>query len=440
MSSPRILRSLYRSLWRALKPLEPPAATAAVWQSLLLDRTAVEDRPPWHPGAQDSRDDTQDEVVQSLFRKILRQAMGRGGNAAPTHLNMRFPSQIDTSTCSLRSLLRREFQAPADEAAAATRQAVCFLVMRKLNEKLSWAHALRDKLPSSPLSVVAPSCKHAAIQPAPQVHVLPAHPAADYLRPGAFLLAHPLLTGYFRRTVLCILDHREESTDLAAQQARGTYGLIVNRLAVTDEEKVMRLEDALYPMPEDLAEHLGDVVVRDGGPVHASLQMLHVATAGAAHVGGTLLETITDTKDDDPTVADTTLQPPPIKYQGDLTQTAAAVAAGHLDATTQVSIYLGASSWTVGQLQSEVERGLWLPCRAPVALALQGRLVAASRSENDDDEQPQVEASTGETTTAMDDLYLSMLAACGPREAELARLIQFDDKVEHPYRRPCDSF
>jgi hypothetical protein len=40
----------------------------------------------------------------------------------------------------------------------------------------------------------------------------------------------------------------------------------------------------------------------------------------------------------------------------------------------------------------------------------------------------------------MDELYLSMLAACGPQEAALARLIQFDNNAEHPYRRPCDSF
>uniref|UniRef100_A0A7S4J863 Uncharacterized protein n=1 Tax=Odontella aurita TaxID=265563 RepID=A0A7S4J863_9STRA len=37
--------------------------------------------------------------------------------------------------------------------------------------------------------------------------VLPTVPPSSYLRPGAYLVAHPLMPGYFARTVIVLLDH-----------------------------------------------------------------------------------------------------------------------------------------------------------------------------------------------------------------------------------------
>jgi len=55
------------------------------------------------------------------------------------------------------------------------------------------------------------------------------------LKCGNYLVAHPLMTGYFARSVIVLLDHTLESTDSSDEQKGGTYGLIVNRLALQPE-------------------------------------------------------------------------------------------------------------------------------------------------------------------------------------------------------------
>ena len=56
------------------------------------------------------------------------------------------------------------------------------------------------------------------------------------LKCGNYLVAHPLMTGYFARSVIVLLDHTLESTDTSSdEQKGGTYGLIVNRLALQPE-------------------------------------------------------------------------------------------------------------------------------------------------------------------------------------------------------------
>ena len=56
------------------------------------------------------------------------------------------------------------------------------------------------------------------------------------LKCGNYLVAHPLMTGYFARSVIVLLDHTPESTDNSSdEQKGGTYGLIVNRLALQPE-------------------------------------------------------------------------------------------------------------------------------------------------------------------------------------------------------------
>lgn len=153
------------------------------------------------------------------------------------------------------------------------------------------------------------------------------------LQCGSFLIAHPLMTGYFAKSVILLLDHTEassKSTSSTENQAEseevgsgGTYGLIINRLAlqpVSSEKRLdiirQRLEekklqqqsernaDGATPttsksksedatsvnlmrpitllqainasdLPEAVQEAFGDVPVREGGPVNLSLQMIH---------------------------------------------------------------------------------------------------------------------------------------------------------------------
>lgn len=92
-----------------------------------------------------------------------------------------------------------------------------------------------------------------------------------------------------------------------------------------------------------------------------------------------------------------------------------------------VCFYAGASCWELRQLESEIERGFWIPCRGPPEIALTGTC-----EHNDDDlvdvADPRPKA----------DLWLSMMCAMGQDEANLAHLMLEDDFVEDG--DPCDSF
>ncbi len=81
-----------------------------------------------------------------------------------------------------------------------------------------------------------------------------------------------------------------------------------------------------------------------------------------------------------------------------------------------VCFYAGASCWEARQLESEIERGFWIPCRGPPEIALTGKC-----------EHMQADS--------RDDLWLSMLSACGQDEANLAQLLVDADDVEV---LPCD--
>ncbi|KAL7461515.1 hypothetical protein ACHAXS_001935 [Conticribra weissflogii] len=173
---------------------------------------------------------------------------------------------------------------------------------------------------------------------------------ANPLQCGTYLVAHPLMTGYFAKTVIILLDHTEingnsiNDTDQVSGGGGGTYGLIINRLALEPkadssrkqweilgqqlEEKLRNLEEnrgvlnndtpqalndsvrsdaseatptvkstngtsnrqrpisllrALQPgcLPETVQIAFGDAPVREGGPVNLSLQMLHRKCVGA---------------------------------------------------------------------------------------------------------------------------------------------------------------
>ena len=468
-SSPLILRSLYRSLWRATKPFTPPAATAVPFQCL-LDRTGVEDpKDVWfsnvmgnnHENDKPGSKEEERTMVQQAFRRLLKQLIA-GENATPptttttakddddttTTRHMVFPRDVDPYR--LRRLLQREYRGKEDAVSAPLdpkwRQELAFLTLRKLNAKLSFVEDLWHR-GSSTSSKGQPPEQATTEQQSPlqspplpppwnePVIPLPASSSSSsYLQPGTFLIAHPSLSGYFRRSVICIVHHYDDN-DSASLASRGTYGLMVNRVCVVSssdqqDHPILTFGQALDPLPDDIAQAFGQAVVRDGGPVHSSLQMLHKSSTDDEDVykiGGQVLEPHPDldTENNKSSSTTTTIV---IKYRGDVKHAAAAVISDKLPAD-DFTFFVGASAWTVGQLESEIRRGFWLPCAAPVTLA-QGPTPSTSTPT----------PTSSSTLEAMDDFYLQVLAACGPQEAALANLVRHDDNEDHPFRKASDDF
>jgi len=409
-----------------------------------------------------------------LFRKLLRQVIGAGsgndidcGGTGGGIRQMVFPSDAPAVSAALRSAIRREFRCSSsdDKGDAKTkkkraekkdddddvpsppisrnydapaRREAAFTALRELNKKLRWADELRSKWPKEGASLYP----YHPQQAARFVDPLPTAPPSSYLRPGAYLIAHPNLTGYFRRSVICILDHREEidggDQDAGGGAAYGTYGLIVNRPCLTmhpsSNPRRLTLRDVIQPLPEDLTGAFGNTVVKDGGPVHVSLQMLHCATSeveDAVRIGGHPLAHIPppETAASDGRQGASNQQSPAVHtdravyYKGDIIHAANAVLSGNLD-REDCSFFVGASSWAVGQLEGEIERGCWLPCRGPPEIAHSGIC----------DHEPTPKGSARPKA----DLWLSMLSACGKDEAELAHLVYNDDGNDE-LGAPCDD-
>jgi putative AlgH/UPF0301 family transcriptional regulator len=91
-----------------------------------------------------------------------------------------------------------------------------------------------------------------------------------------------------------------------------------------------------------------------------------------------------------------------------------------------VSFFVGASTWTLGQLQNEIAQGFWIPCRGPTDIALTGICEHDANS-------PQ------NSKRPLADLWLSMMSACGEDEAKLSHLYYHDDDI-HDNGLPCDAF
>jgi hypothetical protein len=90
-----------------------------------------------------------------------------------------------------------------------------------------------------------------------------------------------------------------------------------------------------------------------------------------------------------------------------------------------VSFFVGASTWSPGQLAAEIAQGYWIPCRGPPEMALDGIC---------EHDEPTKES--GKRPLA--DLWLSMMSACGDDEAKLSHLFHHDHWDENGM--PCDDF
>jgi len=88
-----------------------------------------------------------------------------------------------------------------------------------------------------------------------------------------------------------------------------------------------------------------------------------------------------------------------------------------------ISFFVGASTWSPGQLASEIAQGYWIPCRGPPDMALDGIC----------EHEP-----TTSGNRPLADLWLSMMSACGEDEAKLSHLFHCDHCDENGL--PCDAF
>ena len=443
-TSALLIRRLYRSILKAAKPFGDASessltTTTAIDRNkakvltCLLHRTGYEDES-WASFLRDASDNDDaddldfdmedDEDMQQpqriLFRTLLREVV-----AGESIRQMQWPHAVDLTL--LRSIIRREFRNSSESKSAphtpVVRQKVAFMTLTALNQKLAWYEALQAD---------APSVRHG--QAAAFVSTLPMNPPSSYLRPGAYLIAHPHLSGYFRRTVVCLLDHKQEQETVPGSY--GTYGLIVNRTRLSPQtQKSLTLEEVLRPLPEELASSFGGCDVKEGGPVHMSLQMLHSLTADQEElqIGGSpiaMMPSHDETTASSSSNASAMLSSSPsllsdraVYYKGDIVTAAHAVQSGSLD-RQDVTFFVGATAWQPGQLESEIERGYWLPCRGPPEIAHSGSCIHEPLAEG----EPRPVA----------DLWLSMLSACGEAEAELAHLLSVDNG-ESELGRACDD-
>ena len=93
--------------------------------------------------------------------------------------------------------------------------------------------------------------------------------------------------------------------------------------------------------------------------------------------------------------------------------------------TDDVAFFVGASTWSVDQLSSEIAQGFWIPCRGPPEMALTGVC------------EHEPTPSKGPRPVA--DLWLSMMSACGEDEAKLSHLY-YNEEDLNDNGLPCDAF
>ena len=77
-----------------------------------------------------------------------------------------------------------------------------------------------------------------------------------------------------------------------------------------------------------------------------------------------------------------------------------------------IRFFAGCCLWEPGQLEREIERGIWIPCRGPPEIVLTGECTHRAAPD----------ASSSGKYGNGPCLWLSMLSACGQDEASLAHL------------------
>jgi hypothetical protein len=385
-----IHKRLYRALLRAAKPFSPPSSNAAVL-SCLLHRSfiplEVDEKLAIHeqeakdilPGVYvdieeaGGSDPKRSDTHFLLFRRLLQEVFVGSGdddehqsssnsnsnsnnnNSPPKKRSqcLQFPSQVKDRPLKLQDIIRREFRVPDNSTAndsnekeerysagftLQARRDCAFLALKRLNEKLVWGDQLEVEM--------APPCPQQAakyVTPIP-----PSGPPSSYLKPGTFLVAHPHLSGFFRKAVLVILrhgpleegdeDNNDHKDDDGEEFDAGTYGVVINRVSLHEiSGKNRSLSDVMNVLPEKVVAAFGGFPIKEGGPVHMpSIQMLHACTPpdggptkhpSLEEIGGTRLPSIMDYSSEKA-----------VYFRGDILKAAEAVKTEYLDRGTSLQI------------------------------------------------------------------------------------------------------
>mmetsp|Transcript_20901 Transcript_20901/g.29824 ORF Transcript_20901/g.29824 Transcript_20901/m.29824 type:complete len:482 (+) Transcript_20901:45-1490(+) len=366
-----------------------------------------------------------------LFSCLLHELMGGGESLT------RFPCQLTKEDLTkLKSIIQREFRSGfsnglhscvSDQFPYRVRLQTSFMALRELNKKLCYALSRGLDMTSN-----GTSKKQFPFS----INGISASPPSLYMRPGTFLLAHPLIHGFFSRTAIIIIDHTDESSPNASSAQGGTYGLIINKPATIRKRVHKTAADAAQAtgftteiatvsdifrgvIEPKFHAAFNDCTIRTGGPVHASVQMLYKCEPSverSLQLGGRALPVVTPPLYPSavpPSAANGSLESDEaIYFQGDFVRVARAVLEGNLS-KHNVSFLVGATVWSAGQLQTEIERGWWMPCVAPPQMTLMGSLEGPS-------------------------LWSSLMAGIGEEEAKLAHL--FRDNISDENIDACDEF
>ena len=301
MSNRLLARTLYRSMIRASLPYRRSNDIIKSNVLCCLLRRSDPTDGIMYPNL--PRDDPpSNKNGRTLFLSLLREYLGGVDvmmltpSAARGDVNSNRPSAGER----MFELIRREFRRHRGEKVShisavvdatplilerdsysyVNKMDAAFMALRELNKKVAWARDLdlidsefdeEDRLARAVVSGVTP------------LSIDMNHPSS-YLRKGVFFLAHPLMSGYFERTVICILDHGDGSKG----SVNGTYGLVLNRPCFVDQGPTAAMESSrrqstfrevisVDKFPSDTLSVIGGVPVREGGPVNVRVQMIHRA-------------------------------------------------------------------------------------------------------------------------------------------------------------------
>jgi hypothetical protein len=359
---------------------------------------------------------------------------------------------------------------------------------------------------------------------------------------GTLIIAHPLMTGYFANSVIILLDHtvapsKDNSDNSSSGKSRGgTYGLIVNRLALEtnsvestqsrleilrqrfEEKKERDLAEILLKssdateksttenvsqkseiaaksagssarrpisllqavrnddLPDTVQRAFGDAPIREGGPVNLSIQMIHraavqndlEASTTQGKIGGTVIPSHFGDENTALKEMETTY------FGGDVVKASYAVLEGVRDAD-DFSFIVGASCWSPGQLENEIQRGCWLRFYGPSSMAMTGmcdhydakelKQLYGGQDKKDEDRAKGTKlsqfpprpsnaatlsvagsATRGSNNTQQSgerpvgDLWLSIMCALSQGEADLAYVMLNSSHVKDDLGDACDNF
>ncbi len=230
---------------------------------------------------------------------------------------------------------------------------VGFLALKELSNKERWGEALgvvaNSRVSSDELlSVEAPGSSGWA-------------GPLDYsqaLQPGTFLLSHPMLGDYFSRTVILISDHDEHTQ---------TQGFILNRPSqlsafsstVASAFKSAGLPSAAVPLFNDESVLIGGPRSMTDYNPETRIRMIHRQSSSddsSLSLGGRVIPNLSGNVGVDKAVY----------VDADIPGAIVAVSEGMLE-KEDVLFSTNVSYWTAGQLETELERGFWIPCGVDAA-------------------------------------------------------------------------